>query len=529
MVGGISMTVNNSRVRWPRIRARAGASADDERPPAPPRSILAGHDTATEGGSCGGVRGCAVAAGLAAAAIGMPTVAHAKPPQPPATAIAAPAPHWTTRVNPNVVQLPPAAQEAVDNAFAAVSNEIQAVDRMFTELMRDEWSVEDAWLIVAWNLIVSKGRRRLWDLVRTMRRKKETPDDDGEEDKAAVEAAWNASVLNWLRLPARTLLGVWCWLYAWDVGSKLFAFPTHLGAAMDIGAYTMGFAMIQCMFINRYGPVILERYSNVKHWSVRVVITRAVTVGVLLAATLKTLVLFNMPTSSIIGASSVAGLAISLAMKDTLQNVFGGTFLAILRPFAEGEEIYILPSGQFRGSADPNVANYKVQNVGWYYTTLIPKDTMPVTVPNGYFIGANVINVTRAVARVIYFDVRLLFSDRDKIPAIRDEVTAFLTNNPRVNSRDFPVRVNLTAVKEDHLVMSVEHHVYKKPLTEHLAMKQDLMMDVMDIIESNTSGRAYPTEIMLTHPMGGYPGAGDVAKPPVEAQFAPVGVYQVPP
>ena len=185
-----------------------------------------------------------------------------------------------------------------------------------------------------------------------------------------------------------------------------------------------------------------------------------------------------MPTSSIIGASSVAGLAISLAMKDTLQNVFGGTFLAILRPFAEGEEIYILPSGQFRGSADPNVANYKVQNVGWYYTTLIPKDTMPVTVPNGYFIGANVINVTRAVARVIYFDVRLLFSDRDKIPAIRDEVTAFLTNDPRVNSTDFPVRVNLTAVKEDHLVMSVEHHVYKKPLTEHLAMKQDLMMDV---------------------------------------------------
>ena len=44
-----------------------------------------------------------------------------------------------------------------------------------------------------------------------------------------------------------------------------------------------------------------------------------------------------------------------------------------------------------------------------------------------------------------------------------------------------------------------------------------------------SSGRAYPTEIMLTHPMGGYPCAGDVAKPPVEAQFAPVGVYQVPP
>ena len=59
------------------------------------------------------------------------------PPQPPATAIAAPAPHWTTRVNRNVVKLPPAAQEAVDNAFAAVSNEIQAVDRMLPESIDD--------------------------------------------------------------------------------------------------------------------------------------------------------------------------------------------------------------------------------------------------------------------------------------------------------------------------------------------------------------------------------------------------------
>jgi small-conductance mechanosensitive channel len=102
----------------------------------------------------------------------------------------------------------------------------------------------------------------------------------------------------------------------------------------------------------------------------------------------------------------VGGLTFGLAAKDVFSNLIGGTTLALLRPFNVGEEIFITPTSNFRGSSDPNVANYTVKQIGWYQTVLVAKDTLPTIVPNSYFIGANVINVTRSKARVCIFDFR---------------------------------------------------------------------------------------------------------------------------
>ena len=41
------------------------------------------------------------------------------------------------------------------------------------------------------------------------------------------------------------------------------------------------------------------------------------------------------------------------------------------------------------------MSNYKVDEIGWYQTRLIPKDGKVTTIPNGYFLGANVINSSR--------------------------------------------------------------------------------------------------------------------------------------
>ena len=35
----------------------------------------------------------------------------------------------------------------------------------------------------------------------------------------------------------------------------------------------------------------------------------------------------------------------------------------------------------------PAMGGYLVKEIGLYQTTLIPKDTRPTTVPNGYFLG----------------------------------------------------------------------------------------------------------------------------------------------
>ena len=61
-----------------------------------------------------------------------------------------------------------------------------------------------------------------------------------------------------------------------------------------------------------------------------------------------------------------------------------------------------------------------VKEIGWYQTTLLAKDTKPTIVPNGYFLGANVINVSRYAARVLILEFRVRFVDRAVIPEITE-------------------------------------------------------------------------------------------------------------
>jgi hypothetical protein len=231
--------------------------------------------------------------------------------------------------------------------------------------------------------------------------------------------------------------------------------------------------------------------------SLQTVITRLAVIAISAVSVLRAGLLFGVPASSILGVSGVGGLTFGLAARDVLSNVMGGTMLAILRPFKVGEEIFVTQGSNFRGSDDPTVSDYLVKEIGWYQTTLEAKDTKPTIVPNGYFLGANVINVTRATARVLILEFRVSYRDREAVPTICETIEAYLRNDEKCDSRKYPVRVNLAGAKADHLAIAVEFHVYKMPLDEHLRERGRLIFEMLAIVEARTTGPAYPTEISL--------------------------------
>ena len=131
---------------------------------------------------------------------------------------------------------------------------------------------------------------------------------------------------------------------------------------------------------------------------------------------------FGLPPRSLLGFGGLGGLTFGLAAKDLVSNFIGGSMLAIVRPFSPGEKIYLMAvGGRFRGTNEPSVGGYLVSDIGWYQTTLIPKDTRPTTVPNGFFLGANVINISRQTARVIIVNVRVRYEDLETVPAMTAE------------------------------------------------------------------------------------------------------------
>lgn len=409
---------------------------------------------------------------------------------------------FVEHLNPNLVKLPDPVAERVDAAMLGVGRNVRAFASGVKKHAEDPWSLEDVWLILVMRWVIKNGRRALYDAAAS---------GDAAEDETS---RFDASVFGWAEGPLKALNATWIVLYVHDNASRMFMADAgaaytgggYLGYSFDIGMYTLCLGVVSVLATLRWLPGALRRRFGIEEVSLQTVITRLVVIAISAVSVLRAGLLFGVPASSILGVSGVGGLTFGLAARDILSNVMGGTMLAILRPFKVGEEIFVTQGSNFRGSDDPTVSDYLVKEIGWYQTTLEAKDTKPTIVPNGYFLGANVINVTRSTARVLILEFRVLYRDREAVPGICEAIEAYLRNDATCDSAAYPVRVNLSGARADHLAIAIEFHVRKLPLDEHLRERGRLIFDMLAIAEARTTGPAYPTEISLETSLTKYAG-----------------------
>lgn len=99
--------------------------------------------------------------------------------------------------------------------------------------------------------------------------------------------------------------------------------------------------------------------------------------------------LAGVPTASVLAAMGAAGLAVGLALKDSLANVASGVLLIVTRPFRAGD---FVEAGGKQGT---------VQNVNLMQTRLVTPDNAEITLPNGQVMNAPITNFTaRPVRRI---------------------------------------------------------------------------------------------------------------------------------
>ncbi|MCW8127736.1 mechanosensitive ion channel family protein [Microbulbifer halophilus] len=109
--------------------------------------------------------------------------------------------------------------------------------------------------------------------------------------------------------------------------------------------------------------------------------------------------MFGVNTTSLIALLGAAGLAIGLALKDTLANIAAGFILLGLRPFRVGETIQF---GDTLGT---------VRQVGLFITELDTVDGLRVSAPNGAIWGETLINFSRNNTRRIEIVASIAYGD----------------------------------------------------------------------------------------------------------------------
>lgn len=110
-------------------------------------------------------------------------------------------------------------------------------------------------------------------------------------------------------------------------------------------------------------------------------------------------------TASFVALISAAGLAISLALKDSLSNLANGFIILGSKPFVVGDYVAV------------NGVEGTVKSIGFFNTKLVTYDNQIITLPNSSLIGSGVVNYsTNPTRRVV---CRLRFSYDEDVEKVR--------------------------------------------------------------------------------------------------------------
>ena len=175
--------------------------------------------------------------------------------------------------------------------------------------------------------------------------------------------------------------------------------------------------------------------------------------------------LLGVPVSSMFAVLGAAGLAIGLAMKDSLSNIASGIMLVTLRPFHVNDLVTI------------NGVTGRVEMVSIFQTRLRGADNQVITLPNALITNDSIINLTPDTMRRIELVIGIGYGD--DIDQARSIALDLMETDTRVLKDPAP-SVLVYELAESSVNLGVRCHVgnadyfaTKCELTEHIKKRFD--------------------------------------------------------
>jgi MscS family membrane protein len=184
--------------------------------------------------------------------------------------------------------------------------------------------------------------------------------------------------------------------------------------------------------------------------------------------------------SGLLAGLGIGGLAVGLAAKDTLANVFGSIAILLDHPFAVGDWI--------KGSNFEGV----VEEVGFRSTRIRTFAKTQVSIPNHALANMTVNNFSRMPRRRISFNLGITYKTT---AAQMDEavtgIRQILSDMPEIHNDFF--LVNFTDFGTSSLDILVYCFTKTTDWADYLQVRQDLLLKIMSYLESLGLEVAFPT------------------------------------
>jgi MscS family membrane protein len=190
---------------------------------------------------------------------------------------------------------------------------------------------------------------------------------------------------------------------------------------------------------------------------------------------------FNMSTA--LAGLGIGGLAIGFGAQKTIENLFGG--VSVL-----GDEVFRV--GDVCRFGDRTGV---VEDIGLRSTRIRTDERTLVAIPNGTVATINLENLSRRDK--ILFKTTLGLRPESKADHVRfvlAEIRRLLYSHPKVETKT--VRVRLTDIAGSSLTMEVMSYILTRDFNEFAAIREDLLLRIMDVLEGSGSGLALPSQTL---------------------------------
>ena len=223
-----------------------------------------------------------------------------------------------------------------------------------------------------------------------------------------------------------------------------------------------------------FGPDNLDK-------TLRPVIASAVFYVIIAMAIYAFLSKLGVPANSLLAVFGAAGLAIGLALKDTLSNIASGVMLLVLRPLSMGEYV---DTSSYAGS---------VKEIGLFATTLINSEGMYVYVPNSEVWRNRLENYSRHTERKFIESIGVGYdSDLQKTKQLLLDV---MKAAPDMMNEPSPPECYVTEFSENAIIVSCRCWL---PSDEWMLRTSNLRIAIKEALDKEGIDIPFPQRVVTT-------------------------------
>lgn len=233
--------------------------------------------------------------------------------------------------------------------------------------------------------------------------------------------------------------------------------------------------------------IILTKESSGKDFDRTMVdaTSKLIRASVIITTLLMILQTLGYSISGLLAVGGIGGLAVGLAAKDLLANLFGGIVIYLDRPFTIGDWIR---------SPDRDIEGV-VEAINWRVTRIRTFDQRPLYIPNALFSTISVENPSRMTNRRIKEVIGVRYGDASKMQLIIDSVRQMLQTHKEIETKQTLI-VNFDQFAPSSLNFFIYTFTKTTDWVKFHQVKQDVLLKIIDIISLHGAECAFPTSTL---------------------------------